>query len=76
MIPFQLYNKQKMVFLFSLRLAPMPPPPPPVLTDNYRTPYDDAYYFYGVRNPLDPNLAYCELIVLGGLVVSDSDDWF
>ncbi|XP_074941290.1 centrosome and spindle pole-associated protein 1 isoform X14 [Phalacrocorax aristotelis] len=39
------------------RLAPMPPPPPPVLTD-YRTPYDDAYYFYGVRNPLDPNLAY------------------
>ncbi|OXB55148.1 hypothetical protein ASZ78_001379 [Callipepla squamata] len=40
------------------RLAPMPPPPPPVLTDNYKTPYDDAYYFYGVRNPLDPNLAY------------------
>ncbi|XP_074433316.1 centrosome and spindle pole-associated protein 1 isoform X25 [Larus michahellis] len=40
------------------RLVPMPPPPPPVLTDNYRTPYDDAYYFYGVRNPLDPNLAY------------------
>ncbi|XP_035745963.1 centrosome and spindle pole-associated protein 1 isoform X11 [Egretta garzetta] len=40
------------------RLAPVPPPPPPVLTDNYRTPYDDAYYFYGVRNPLDPNLAY------------------
>ncbi|XP_068252091.1 centrosome and spindle pole-associated protein 1 isoform X3 [Nyctibius grandis] len=40
------------------RLAPMPPPPPPVLTDNYRTPHDDAYYFYGVRNPLDPNLAY------------------
>ncbi|KAM9304205.1 centrosome and spindle pole-associated protein 1 isoform 5-T5 [Morus bassanus] len=40
------------------RLAPMPPPPPPVLTDNYRTPYDDAYYFYGVRNPLDPSLAY------------------
>ncbi|NXL34835.1 CSPP1 protein, partial [Glaucidium brasilianum] len=40
------------------RLAPVPPPPPPVLTDNYRTPYDDAYYFYGARNPLDPNLAY------------------
>ncbi|XP_035418946.1 centrosome and spindle pole-associated protein 1 isoform X19 [Cygnus atratus] len=40
------------------RLAPIPPPPPPVLTDNYRTPYDDAYYFYGARNPLDPNLAY------------------
>ncbi|KAM6089138.1 centrosome and spindle pole-associated protein 1 isoform 3-T3 [Chlamydotis macqueenii] len=40
------------------RLAPMPPPPPPVLIDNYKTPYDDAYYFYGARNPLDPNLAY------------------
>ncbi|XP_065485443.1 centrosome and spindle pole-associated protein 1 isoform X2 [Caloenas nicobarica] len=40
------------------RLVPMPPPLPPVLTDNYRTPYDDAYYFYGARNPLDPNLAY------------------
>uniref|UniRef100_A0A8B9RYW0 Centrosome and spindle pole associated protein 1 n=1 Tax=Accipiter nisus TaxID=211598 RepID=A0A8B9RYW0_9AVES len=51
------------------RLAPMPPPPPPILTDNYRTPYDDAYYFYGVRNPLDPNLAYCKLMILGGLVV-------
>uniref|UniRef100_A0A8B9TG10 Centrosome and spindle pole associated protein 1 n=1 Tax=Anas platyrhynchos TaxID=8839 RepID=A0A8B9TG10_ANAPL len=47
------------------RLAPMPPPPPPVLTDNYRTPYDDAYYFYGARNPLDPNLAYCKLMILG-----------
>jgi len=47
----------------------MPPPPPPVLTDSYRTPYDDAYYFYGVRNPLDPNLAYCKLMILGGLVV-------
>ncbi|XP_077639490.1 centrosome and spindle pole-associated protein 1 isoform X6 [Lonchura striata] len=40
------------------RLAPLPPPPPPVLTDNYKTPYDDAYYFYGARNPLDPALAY------------------
>ncbi|KAM7037020.1 centrosome and spindle pole-associated protein 1 isoform 4-T4 [Passerculus sandwichensis] len=40
------------------RLAPLPPPPPPVLTENYKTPYDDAYYFYGARNPLDPALAY------------------
>ncbi|XP_077208354.1 centrosome and spindle pole-associated protein 1 isoform X12 [Paroedura picta] len=41
------------------RIAPLPPPPPPpTLTDNYRTPYDDAYYFYGARNPLDPSLAY------------------
>uniref|UniRef100_A0ABM5GBT5 Centrosome and spindle pole-associated protein 1 isoform X2 n=1 Tax=Pogona vitticeps TaxID=103695 RepID=A0ABM5GBT5_9SAUR len=37
---------------------PLPPPPPPVLADHYRTPYDDAYYFYGARNPLDPSLAY------------------
>ncbi|KAJ7406035.1 Centrosome and spindle pole-associated protein 1 [Pitangus sulphuratus] len=49
---------QRVVSLFSSRLAPLPPPPPPVLTDNYRTPYDDAYYFYGARNPLDPALAY------------------
>ncbi|XP_010075423.1 PREDICTED: centrosome and spindle pole-associated protein 1 [Pterocles gutturalis] len=47
------------------RLAPMPPPPPPVLTENYRTPYDDAYYFYGARNPLDPNLAYYGTGVMG-----------
>ncbi|XP_046284490.1 centrosome and spindle pole-associated protein 1 isoform X7 [Marmota monax] len=41
------------------RVAPLPPPPilPPLVT-NYRTPYDDAYYFYGARNTLDPNLAY------------------
>ncbi|XP_066188201.1 centrosome and spindle pole-associated protein 1 isoform X5 [Sylvia atricapilla] len=44
--------------LVAPRLAPLPPPPPPVLTDNYKTPYDDAYYFYGARNPLDPALAY------------------
>ncbi|KAJ7338895.1 hypothetical protein JRQ81_012797 [Phrynocephalus forsythii] len=41
------------------RIGPLPPPPPPpVLADHYRTPYDDAYYFYGARNPLDPSLAY------------------
>ncbi|XP_070337259.1 centrosome and spindle pole-associated protein 1 isoform X13 [Equus asinus] len=41
------------------RIAPLPPPPllPPLAT-NYRTPYDDAYYFYGARNTLDPSLAY------------------
>ncbi|XP_059022282.1 centrosome and spindle pole-associated protein 1 isoform X10 [Mustela lutreola] len=41
------------------RIAPLPPPPllPPIAT-NYRTPYDDAYYFYGARNNLDPSLAY------------------
>ncbi|XP_051465795.1 centrosome and spindle pole-associated protein 1 isoform X3 [Apus apus] len=47
------------------RLAPMPPPPPPVLMHDYRTPYNDAYYFYGVRNPLDPNLAYYGTGVMG-----------
>ncbi|XP_074059386.1 centrosome and spindle pole-associated protein 1 isoform X5 [Macrotis lagotis] len=36
---------------------PLPPPPAPSLL-NYRTPYDEAYYFYGTRNPLDPSLVY------------------
>ncbi|XP_051543103.1 LOW QUALITY PROTEIN: centrosome and spindle pole-associated protein 1-like [Myxocyprinus asiaticus] len=30
----------------------------PTLTDSYQTPHDNAYYYYGARNPLDPNLAY------------------
>ncbi|NXB73415.1 CSPP1 protein, partial [Donacobius atricapilla] len=47
------------------RLAPLPPPPPPVLMDNYKTPYDDAYYFYGARNPLDPALAYYDTGMMG-----------
>ncbi|KAG7488601.1 hypothetical protein MATL_G00035530 [Megalops atlanticus] len=40
------------------RITAVPPPPPPTLTDVYRTPYDGAYYYYGARNPLEPNLAY------------------
>ncbi|XP_043837372.1 centrosome and spindle pole-associated protein 1 isoform X6 [Dromiciops gliroides] len=36
---------------------PLPPPPAPSLL-NYQTPYDEAYYFYGARNPLDPSLVY------------------
>nr|XP_033789247.1 centrosome and spindle pole-associated protein 1 isoform X2 [Geotrypetes seraphini] len=40
------------------RVTALPPPPVPVLSESYRTPYDDAYYFYGARNPLDPSLAY------------------
>ncbi|KAM5281603.1 centrosome and spindle pole-associated protein 1 isoform 2-T2 [Ctenodactylus gundi] len=40
------------------RLPPPPPPPLPSLAANYRTPYDDAYYFYGARNTLDPSLTY------------------
>ncbi|GCC28270.1 centrosome and spindle pole-associated protein 1 isoform X1 [Chiloscyllium punctatum] len=45
---------------------PLPfPPPPPVMTEHYQTPYDNAYYFYGARNPLDPNLAYYSPGVMG-----------
>ncbi|XP_075439918.1 centrosome and spindle pole-associated protein 1 isoform X3 [Ascaphus truei] len=47
------------------RIAAVPPPQPPVLAENYRTPYDDAYYFYGARNPLDPSLAYYPRGMLG-----------
>ncbi|CAL8312453.1 unnamed protein product [Merluccius merluccius] len=46
------------------RLADFPPRvPPPVLTDTYRTPYDEAYLYYGARNPLDPNLPYCQYLL-------------
>ncbi|XDV47072.1 hypothetical protein PO909_016803 [Leuciscus waleckii] len=34
------------------------PPLGPSIPDSYQTPYDNAYYYYGARNPLDPNLAY------------------
>ncbi|XP_041817863.1 centrosome and spindle pole associated protein 1 [Chelmon rostratus] len=43
------------------RVTGVPPPPPPLpltVTDNYKTPYDAAYYYHGTRNPLDPNLPY------------------
>ncbi|XP_062336348.1 centrosome and spindle pole-associated protein 1 [Osmerus eperlanus] len=42
------------------RIAGVPPPLPPSLTNTYRTPYDEAYYYYGARNPLDPSLSYYE----------------
>ncbi|CAL8292399.1 unnamed protein product [Lota lota] len=45
------------------RLVGLPPPIPPALTDTYRTPYDDAYLYYGARNPLDPSLPYCQYIL-------------
>ncbi|XP_052031927.1 centrosome and spindle pole-associated protein 1 isoform X5 [Apodemus sylvaticus] len=53
------------------RIVPVPlnPPPPPLLAPlapNYRTPYDDAYYFYGARNTLDPNIAYYGSGMIGG----------
>ncbi|XP_053415478.1 centrosome and spindle pole-associated protein 1 isoform X2 [Nycticebus coucang] len=48
------------------RVAPLPPPPLlPPLAANYRTPSDDAYYFYGARNTLDPSLAYYGSGMLG-----------
>ncbi|CAH1254198.1 CSPP1 [Branchiostoma lanceolatum] len=34
--------------------APMIPVAAPL--SPYRTPYDDAYYYYGMRHPLDPNI--------------------
>ncbi|XP_035509088.1 centrosome and spindle pole-associated protein 1 [Morone saxatilis] len=40
------------------RVAGVPPPDPPTVTNTYKTPYDAAYYYYGTRNPLDPNLPY------------------
>ncbi|XP_068956176.1 centrosome and spindle pole-associated protein 1 isoform X12 [Petaurus breviceps papuanus] len=43
---------------------PLPPPPAPSLL-NYRTPYDEAYYFYGARNPLDPSLVYYNPGIMG-----------
>ncbi|XP_028832571.1 centrosome and spindle pole-associated protein 1 isoform X2 [Denticeps clupeoides] len=40
------------------RMPLAPPAPPSMLSDAYRTPYDDAYYYYGARHPLDPTLPY------------------
>lgn len=40
------------------RVAGVPLPVPPTVTNNYNTPYDATYYYYGARNPLDPNLPY------------------
>ncbi|XP_028625553.1 centrosome and spindle pole-associated protein 1 isoform X4 [Grammomys surdaster] len=53
------------------RIVPVPlnPPPAPLLAPlapNYRTPYDDAYYFYGARNTLDPTIAYYGSGMIGG----------
>ncbi|KAM4865144.1 centrosome and spindle pole-associated protein 1 isoform 1-T1 [Thomomys bottae] len=48
------------------RIAPLPPPPLlPSMATNYRTPYDDAYYFYGARNTLDPSFAYYDSRMMG-----------
>ncbi|XP_075827482.1 centrosome and spindle pole-associated protein 1 isoform X13 [Microtus pennsylvanicus] len=51
----------------SERIVPLPPPPLlPPLAANYRTPYDDAYYYYGARNTLDPSIAYYGPGIIGG----------
>lgn len=52
------------------RLTAVPPPPPPLLMEQYHTPYDNAYYFYGARNPLDPHLAHYGPGVIGAQPVS------
>uniref|UniRef100_A0A3B4CQ59 Centrosome and spindle pole-associated protein 1 C-terminal domain-containing protein n=1 Tax=Pygocentrus nattereri TaxID=42514 RepID=A0A3B4CQ59_PYGNA len=44
--------------MVSPRVTGVPPPLAPGLSEVYSTPYDDAYYYYGARNPLDPNLNY------------------
>ncbi|XP_038583643.1 centrosome and spindle pole-associated protein 1 [Micropterus salmoides] len=49
------------------RVADGPPPVPPTVDNNYKTPYDAAYYYYGTRNPLDPNLPYNQNGVPGGV---------
>ncbi|XP_026147552.1 centrosome and spindle pole-associated protein 1 isoform X3 [Mastacembelus armatus] len=40
------------------RVAGVPPPAPPNLTNNYKTPFDAAYYYYGSRHPLHHNLPH------------------
>ncbi|KAG9283287.1 centrosome and spindle pole-associated protein 1 [Astyanax mexicanus] len=44
--------------MVSPRVTGVPPPLAPALSEAYCTPYDDAYYYYGARNPLDPNVNY------------------
>ncbi|XP_059182691.1 centrosome and spindle pole-associated protein 1 isoform X2 [Centropristis striata] len=49
------------------RVGGVPPPVPPTVTNNYKTPYDAAYHYYGTRNPLDPNLPYNQNDLPGGV---------
>lgn len=35
------------------------PPPPSTLSEAYRNPYGETHHYYGSRNLLDPNAAYC-----------------
>ncbi|XP_040922248.1 centrosome and spindle pole-associated protein 1 [Toxotes jaculatrix] len=47
------------------RVAHVPPPIPPTVTDDYKTPYDAAYYYYGTRHPLDSNLPHYQNVLPG-----------
>ncbi|XP_028924182.1 centrosome and spindle pole-associated protein 1-like isoform X1 [Ornithorhynchus anatinus] len=47
------------------KMAAVPPPPPPVFTYAYKTPYDEAYNYYGARNLLDSNPEYCKFALDG-----------
>ncbi|XP_032360326.1 centrosome and spindle pole-associated protein 1 isoform X2 [Etheostoma spectabile] len=49
------------------RVAGVPPPVLHNVTNNYKTPYDAAYYYYGTRNLLDPNLPYNQNDLPGGV---------
>lgn len=52
-------NSLRFLWFCLFRVAGVPPPPVlHTVTNNYKTPYDAAYYYYGTRNPLDPNLPY------------------
>ncbi|CAJ1057942.1 centrosome and spindle pole associated protein 1-like isoform X1 [Xyrichtys novacula] len=43
------------------RLPLFPPPhPPSTLSEAYRSPYGEPHHYYGTRNLLDPNMAYCK----------------
>ncbi|XP_068438170.1 centrosome and spindle pole-associated protein 1 isoform X4 [Clinocottus analis] len=42
------------------RVAGVPSLVPPTINNNYNTPYDAAYNYYGTRNPLDLNLPYSQ----------------
>ncbi|KAA0704773.1 Centrosome and spindle pole associated protein 1 [Triplophysa tibetana] len=39
------------------RVTGVRPPVVPSISETYQTPYDNVYYHYGARNPLDPHLA-------------------
>lgn len=42
------------------RIPMFTPHPPPSLSEAYRSPYGEPHHYYGTRNLLDPNMAYCE----------------